>query len=247
MYIEKTLEYYSKWLGKDRILYQNFTGITYIYSEERDKIPDGYGQPFDIYIFADKNRWIISYGNKAKEKIEKLKNYTDKIQFIENLKTVIKTVYNGEIHHNIKYIFQEPVKKAGRAIVLNHMDYHKYEEFFRKCNPDCKNTDWLKEYFEEMVQEHICTGIFNKDILVSCTDAPAMPYMSDKVQEIGIHTLPECRGKGYAAEACIKCIEKILENGKIPQWSTDINNIASQKLARKVGFAKLADVITVTL
>ncbi|MCI9370974.1 MAG: hypothetical protein K1W19_17800 [Lachnospiraceae bacterium] len=71
---EKT-EYYIKILP-----------VSHIYFEERDKIPDGYGQPFDIYIFADKNRWIISYGNKAKEKIEKLKNYIDKIQFIENLK-----------------------------------------------------------------------------------------------------------------------------------------------------------------
>ncbi len=25
--------------------------VSHIYFEERDKIPDGYGQPFDIYIF----------------------------------------------------------------------------------------------------------------------------------------------------------------------------------------------------
>lgn len=36
---EKT-EYYIKILP-----------VSHIYFEERDKIPDGYGQPFDIYIF----------------------------------------------------------------------------------------------------------------------------------------------------------------------------------------------------
>ena len=71
--------------------------------------------------------------------------------------------------------------------------------------------------------------------------------MSNEVQKVGINTLQECRGKGYATDACMKCIEEMLKNGKVPQWSTDINNIASQKLAEKVGFVKLADVITVTL
>ena len=41
--------------------------------------------------------------------------------------------------------------------------------------------------------------------------------------------------------------KKIIKNGKSPQWSTTIDNIASQKLAEKVGSVKLADVITATL
>lgn len=57
----------------------------------------------------------------------------------------------------------------------------------------------------------------------------------------------EYRGKGYAVAACAKCIKEIMKNGKVPQWSTDINNVASKRLAERIGFIKLADVITVTL
>ena len=38
-----------------------------------------------------------------------------------------------------------------------------------------------------------------------------------------------------------------LNQGKIPLWSTGVQNTASQKLAEKVGFIKLADVLTLSL
>ena len=35
--------------------------------------------------------------------------------------------------------------------------------------------------------------------------------------------------------------------GKVPRWSISADNIASQRLAEKIGFIKLADVITLVL
>ena len=40
-----------------------------------------------------------------------------------------------------------------------------------------------------MVGEKLCWGLFVEDRLVSCTDAPGMPYMQEDVQEIGVNTL----------------------------------------------------------
>ncbi len=71
--------------------------------------------------------------------------------------------------------------------------------------------------------------------------------MPDEVQEIGINTLSDYRGKGYATVLCQSCANEIIKNGKVPQWSTAIDNVVSQKLAERVGFVKLADVITVTI
>ena len=148
---------------------------------------------------------------------------------------------------NVKYVFSEIKPSDDMAMVLNEKDYMKYEEFFKKCNPSCRSIDWLEEYFIEMSQKNICVGVCDGEALVCCADAPVMPYMSNEVQEIGINTLTEYRGKGYATSVCRKCINEILKNGKVPQWSTSVNNIASQRLAEKVGFVKLADVITLTL
>ena len=98
-----------------------------------------------------------------------------------------------------------------------------------------------------MVQYGLCVGIFENSKLVSCSDAPGMPYMQETVQEIGVNTLPEYRGRGYASEVCIKCVKSIIKLGKCPIWSTDIDNAASQKLADKVGFVKFAETLAMTL
>ena len=55
------------------------------------------------------------------------------------------------------------------------------------------------------------------------------------------------RGFGAAAAAGIACAKSILAGGRVPQWSTGIGNVASQKTAARVGFFKLADVLTATL
>ena len=246
-HIEKTLEYYSMWLGENRVLLQNVDEIKYIYSEERNKIQYGYGQPFDIYIFVMVDKIIVSYGDKAKPQIGILKASVGAFKTVEDLKATLKTIYGKAVGHNIKYVFNGKKTDDCSAKVLCKNDYEEYENFFKNANPKCSNLDWLQAYFEEMIQGNLCVGAYEGSMLVSCTDAPGMPYMSDEVQEIGINTLPDYRGRGYATIACQGSVNEILKNGKVPQWSTSITNIASQKLAEKLGFIKLGDVITITI
>lgn len=98
-----------------------------------------------------------------------------------------------------------------------------------------------------MAQNHICIGVYADAMLVSCTDAPDMPYMGAQVQEIGINTLREYRGKGYAAMACGSCIRELTCRHKTPLWSTEAGNQASRRLAEKPGFNEFAEVVSVTL
>lgn len=246
-YMKKTLEYYSKWLGEDEVLSQDFSGIKYIYHKGRNEIQYGYGQPFDIYIFVMVDKVIVSYGDKAKPHIGILRNSIGACKSIEDLKSTLKTIYGNDVGHNLKYVFTGKPTNNNVSKVLGMSDYKEYEIFFKKCNPKCSNIDWLQAYFNEMICENLCVGAYEDSILVSCTDAPGMPYMSDEVQEIGINTLPNYRGRGYATIACQGSVNEIIKNGKVPQWSTDITNLASQKLAEKLGFAKLADILTITL
>ena len=246
-YMEKTLEYYSKWLGEDGLLSQTFDGIKYVYHKERNKVQFGYGQPFDIYIFVMVDKVIVSYGDKAKPQIGILRDHVGAFISIEDLKSILKTIYSKDVGHNVKYVFCGNKTDDCSAKLLGKNDYEEYENFFKKCNPKCSNLDWLQTYFEEMICGKLCLGAYEGNVLVSCTDAPGMPYMSDEVQEIGINTLSDYRGRGYATIACQGSINEILKNGKVPQWSTSITNIASQKLAEKLGFVKLGDVITLTI
>ncbi len=242
-----TLQYYSYWLGSENILLNEPSGILFIRSEERDKVQDGYSNQFDIYAWIEKDRLIVSYGEKAAPKIHLLQNKIADSFSVDTVSQAISEIYGYAPSYNIKFVFNKTAaqNKMARALVLD--DYDKYLAFFKKTNPNCSNTDWIKEYFEEMVDSHICCGVFIDDCLVSCTDAPFMPYMENEVQEIGINTISDFRGKGYAAQSAIVCAENIIKSGKCPQWSCSADNIASFRLAERIGFTKLSDVLTLTI
>lgn len=246
--LDTTSRYYSKWLGQDEILLRDFSGIEYLYSQERNRVPYGYGTPFDLYVFCQKERMIISYGDKGRERAGILKDKIESDMSATEVKLVLERLFERKADHNVKYVFAGSGSVPGsEAAVLVEEDYGKYESFWRKCHPECRDTGWLKGYFDEMARERMCIGVFVDGILVSCTDAPGMPYMENEVQEIGINTLPEYRKQGYASAACQKCLCEILNHGKVPQWSSAVGNQASRKLAESVGFVEFAEVVSMTI
>ncbi len=242
-----TLRYYSRWLGSENILMNEASEIAFIKSEERNKVQEGYSNQFDIYAWIEKDRLIVSYGEKAAPKIHLLQNKIADCFSVDTVSQAISDIYGRTPSHNIKFVYNERAvqNKAARSLVTD--DYEKYLAFFKKVNPGCSDTSWVKEYFEEMVGFHICCGAFVDDCLVSCTDAPLMPYMENEVQEIGINTVHGFRGKGYAAQSAAICAENIIKSRKCPQWSCSADNVASLRLAGKVGFTKLSDVLTLTI
>lgn len=239
-----TDQYYSLCLGEAELLCNQKPGIRFICSNERNTVQPGYAARFDVYAFCQKSRIIVSYGDKAADRIDILKETA--ILDFETFKNQLRSLYGRPVEHHIKYCFTE---EKGHALsrALTKADFQKYLTFFKNANPDCQNTNWVKAYFYEMITDHLCCGVFENNLLASCTDAPKMPYRTSEVQEIGINTLPEYRKKGYAADACALCTQNMIARGKCPLWSTSVNNIASQKLAEKIGFKKLADVLALTL
>ena len=115
---------------------------------------------------------------------------------VEQIKTVMEESFGKQVNQNIKYVFDKMSDFGNTAGLLEDSDYDKYENFFKSNNPNCSNIDWLPEYFQEMVQEKTCIGIFEQEELACCTDAPTMPFMKEFVQEIGITTLEKYRKRG---------------------------------------------------
>ncbi|WP_163323122.1 GNAT family N-acetyltransferase [Draconibacterium mangrovi] len=61
-------------------------------------------------------------------------------------------------------------------------------------------------------------------------------FIFDKELELGMETFPEFRGKGFAQHACSALIDYCLTNKYEPVWACKLTNIASYKLAQKLGF-----------
>lgn len=243
---DTTLAYYSLWIGQENILLQNKKGIEFLYSEERNKTQQGYGVPFEIYIFKSPERTVISYGSNAKQYISTFADNLDENMTIDEIGNIAERIFHVKPVRNIKYVYSRQINLNTSAVTLTASDFHKYKEFFEKCHHVTAG-DWLYDYFIGMAEKRLCCGFYLDNTLVSCTDAPDMPYMNDKIAEIGVNTLPDFYGKGFATECCKKCISNILENDLCPIWSTSSDNLASQALAEKIGFEKVADVITLTL
>lgn len=63
--------------------------------------------------------------------------------------------------------------------------------------------------------------------------------------DIGIETVSDFRHMGLGLAAAEKMIQFCFEQHKRPVWSCDVNNIASQKTAEKLGFVKHSEYITI--
>jgi hypothetical protein len=237
-----TNKYYARWLGKDEIIFNNKANL--IFNSERDNTPRGYSNPIPVFILIRNDTVNISYGNRAKDIIQKIKNDLNNNK-VEDIKRILETNFSLRVNHNIKYIYKNEMKADSNAIVLTENHIELFVNFFKENNPNCEDYSWVGEYFLELVNKRYCHGVIVNGILVSTTDAPHMPFMNDFVQEIGINTLEEYRGKSFARIACISMIKELISKNICPMWSTGIGNIVSDKLAHRVGFERYADVLTI--
>ena len=228
-------KYYSQWLDvKDVSNMQQ--AINFVYSKKRNTLQVGYSFKSDLICFYNNKYIIISYGDRVKDKIGDLRYSIQEKASIEDVSKNIFEIYG-----------KSPMQKTDKAQQLKQCDYGAFLDFFKKCNPSNKDKAWLKEYFLKIVSKSFCYGVFVDGKLVSATDAPSMPFMAEETQEIGINTLAEYRGKGYAKMACTALIKHLVDNNICPMWSTSKDNIASTKLANSLGFIKFSDELMLDL
>ena len=243
-----TNEYYSKWLGVSPGM-MTTKGVLFIESSERDNQQTGYPHIFDVYAYVKNNLIIISYSRRLADKIEEIKKKVNSSMTAKEVVNAIEESFNVHLERHIKFYYDKLPGYIGntKVVKLCHNDYPEYLKFYKTQNPNSKADDWLEEYFYDICKSGLAFGSFQDNKLVSVTDAPDMPYIKNKVQEVGINTLSEYRGKGYAKAVTLECIKSIIEKGKCPQWSCAATNTSSEKLAYSVGFRKLADVITISI
>lgn len=61
-------------------------------------------------------------------------------------------------------------------------------------------------------------------------------FFHDNMLELGMETVEEFRGKGFAQHTCSVLIDYCLQNNYEPIWSCSLENTGSYKLALKIGF-----------
>lgn len=67
-------------------------------------------------------------------------------------------------------------------------------------------------------------------------------FIIDDKFELGIETVEEFRGKGFAEITCSALIDYCIENNYEPIWACRLENIGSYRLAQKIGFEPFVEI-----
>jgi len=80
-----------------------------------------------------------------------------------------------------------------------------------------------------------CAIVSGEIVAIAHTSARTKCYA-----DIGAFTLKEWRGYGLATAAASIVAKRVQETGQIPVWSTGADNIASLRIAQKLGFTEVS-------
>ena len=241
-----TTTYYSRWVGSD--LDRLPAGsVQFVYNPARNLLPAGYSETIDLYVLVFPDRIAVSYGDRAAAGVQRLRPYLTGPPPVGETAARLERCFDRAPAHSLKFVLRQPRLDAGQARRLTAADYPAYHDFFCACHPGCADVGWLRDYFDAIVADDLCFGVFQDGRLLSATDAPPVPFLSDQVREIGINTRPDARQKGYARAVCSACMQSMLSRGVCPLWSTTRDNIASVRLAQSLGFGPYAALFSMTL
>ena len=99
---------------------------------------------------------------------------------------------------------------------------------------------WLWEFFftpDQLIREGMAVGAFVNGHLACVATTLAF---TERYVELGVATGPEYRGLGLALECC-RALSRIQyeQFGRLPCWRTQVHNVASWKVALKLGLEEL--------
>lgn len=94
---------------------------------------------------------------------------------------------------------------------------------------------WGSSYrtFEEIVTDGIVAIAIEEGRVVSVA---LLTATNGRFGDVGVHTLEPFRRRGYSAAAASWVAREVQARGITPIWSTGSHNLASQRVAAKVGF-----------
>lgn len=95
------------------------------------------------------------------------------------------------------------------------------------------------ESAEDFHEKGIGFSLFYKNKLASTAYSA---FIVDDKLELGIETIQEFRGMGFARHSCSALIDYCIENHYEPIWSCRLENTGSYKLAQKLGFEPILEI-----
>jgi RimJ/RimL family protein N-acetyltransferase len=90
---------------------------------------------------------------------------------------------------------------------------------------------------DALLRDGIAAGTVVDGKLVALAHTSAR---TDRYADVGVATLPAWRGQGFATATAALVCTRLLAEGQTPVWSTATTNIASLRVAARLGFSEVS-------
>ncbi len=124
-----------------------------------------------------------------------------------------------QVTMGLGYRYPEKLQRFPDVVRVNQDNVHLARTSF----------PWLLEEFKECQP---CVAVVEDSRLVSQCHSP---YISQEAHVAGVETLEGYRRRGYATAVAVEWGAAVMELGQIPIYSTGLDNVASQGVARRAG------------
>lgn len=208
-------------VNHNSVLFWHYCGFAFIYGDyDEFFLNDVYNKFINNNIHS--RRFILFISD------EKTRNF-----FINKENIILERRYFFE--------YRKSSLANNKALPLNFKLCEIRKELFYKINGNVTplfSWDNSSEFFEKGKGYCILDG----EIVVAWAFTSAI---SNEEIDIGIETRAEYRHCGLGAIVSDKMIQYCFHQHKRPVWACNSNNIASQKLAEKIGFVKTSECFTI--
>lgn len=137
--------------------------------------------------------------------------------------------YYGDVYHALLEPVHSHPNEAVRLLTLADV------ERLVKAPAEVQGNGYKTH--EAMVTDGIAAGAIVDDNIV----AIAHTYAENNLHaDIGVSTVEQWREKGFSTAAASLVAQEIQARGKVPAWSCGEDNIASLRVAQKLGFTEVA-------
>jgi GNAT superfamily N-acetyltransferase len=201
------------------------------------------------------------FNNRFKDYALNLKKERDKFEWMQAFPNdwdlVLNELFKDCLIKSSENVFtrEEGIIELNTRINFK-FSYRKFKDKRQKLNdPDYKILRTTGKFFEDMkgsvvpayfwknadhfVEKGIGFSLFHMGRLASTAYSA---FILDNKLELGIETIEEFRGRGFAYYTCSSLIEYCIENDYEPVWACKLENTASLRLAQKLGFEPVAEI-----
>jgi len=185
----------------------------------------------------DKHEWMQVYPDDWNSVLSQLldgyliksgENHQNKDTGIVELNTRVNFKFNQE-----KYLSARPKALPHRTRIVR-TDKNIYAEMTGSVIPS-----YFWDNADDFVNNGMGFSLYDGDKLATTAYSA---FIHDNKLELGIETLPEFRGKGFARLTCAALIDYCLENHFEPVWACRLENTGSYLLAQKLGFEPYTEI-----